>query len=138
MRGRGGGEVRGFFDYIETGQACAVDADGASGWLDADNVVQRRRCGYRLEEGVICYEIALEACLNGVSEGFFALDEEMVPVAPDLDEGAEFAFGGEKAGGACGERFEAGDIDAHLAIQITCGIGAAELEAGAALDFEKT
>jgi hypothetical protein len=100
LRGRCGGEVRGFFDCIETGQACAVDAEGASGWLDAEDVVQRRRCGHRREEGIIRYEIALEATLNGVSEGFVALDEEIIPVAPDLHEGAELSLCGEKAGGA--------------------------------------
>jgi hypothetical protein len=138
LRGRGGGEVRGFFGDIETGQARAVDVEGSGGWLDAKDVVERRRHGHGLEEGVIRYEIALEACVDYVGEGFVALDEEIVSIAPDLHEGAEFSFGCEKAGGACDERLEAGDIDAHLAIQVACGVGAAELEAGAAMDFEKT
>jgi hypothetical protein len=55
-----------------------------------------------------------------------------------LDEGAEFSFGCEQAGGACEEMLEARDVDAHLPIQVARGVGAAELEAGAAMDFEKT
>jgi hypothetical protein len=100
--------------------------------------VQRRWRGNRLEEGIIRYEIALEAGMDGFGEGFVALDEKVVAITPDLHEGAEFSFGGEKAGGACDERLEARDIYAHLPIQVARGIGAAELEAGAALDFEKT
>jgi hypothetical protein len=42
LRRRGGGEVGGFFSCVETGQACAVDAEGFSGRLDAEDVVQRR------------------------------------------------------------------------------------------------
>jgi hypothetical protein len=55
-----------------------------------------------------------------------------------LHEGTEFSFGGEEAGGACDERLEARDVDAHLPIEVARGVGAAELEAGAALDLEKT
>jgi hypothetical protein len=55
-----------------------------------------------------------------------------------LHEGAEFSLSGEKASGACGERLEARDVDADLPIQVTRGVRAAKLEAGAALDFEKT
>jgi hypothetical protein len=91
-----------------------------------------------LEEGVIRYEVALETGLDSFGEGFVALDEKMVSITPDLHEGAEFSFRGEETGGACGERLEARDVYAHLPIQVTRGIGAAELEAGAALDFEKT
>ena len=138
LLGRGSGEVGEFFSCIETGQACAVDAEGSGGWLDAEDVVERRRRGCGLDDGVIRYEIALEASLDGFGEGFVALDEEIVSIAPDLHEGAEFSFGGEEAGGACGERLEARDIYAHLPIQVARCIGAAELEAGAALDFEKT
>jgi hypothetical protein len=76
--------------------------------------------------------------MNSFGEGFVALDEEMVAVAPDLHEGAEFSFGCEEAGRACDERLEARDIYAHLPIQVARGIGAAELEAGSAMDFEKT
>jgi hypothetical protein len=76
--------------------------------------------------------------VDGFGEGFVALDEEMVSIAPDLDEGAEFSFGGEQAGGAGDERLEARDVYAHLPIQVARGVGAAELESGAALDFEKT
>jgi hypothetical protein len=138
LRGRGGGEARGFFGGVETGQACAVDAEGASGWLDAEDVVQRRWRGNRLEEGVICYEIAFEAGLDSFGEGFVALDEKVVAITPDLHEGAEFSLSGEKASGACGERLEARDVDADLPIQVTRGVRAAKLEAGAALDLEKT
>jgi hypothetical protein len=75
--------------------------------------------------------------MDGFSEGFVALNEEIVFIAPDLHEGAEFSFGCEEAGGACDERLEARDIYAHLPIQVARGVGAAELEAGAAMDFEK-
>jgi hypothetical protein len=138
FRGRGGGDVRGFFGCVETGQAGAVDVEGSGGGGDAEDVVQWRRRGYRLKEGVVRYEIALEACLNGVGERFVAFDEKMVSIAPDLHEGAEFTFGCEEAGRARGKRIEACDVYAHLAIQVACGIGAAELEAGADLDLQKT
>jgi hypothetical protein len=138
LRGRGSNEVGGFFGCVETGQACAVDAEGSGGWLDAEDVVQWRGSGRRLEEGIIRYEIALEARLNGFSEGFVALNEKVVAITPDLHEGAEFSFGCEEAGGAGGERVEARDVNAHLTIQVARGVGTTELEAGAALDFEKT
>jgi hypothetical protein len=138
LRGRGGGEARGFFGGVETGQACAVDAEGSGGRLDAEDVVQRRRSGRGLEEGVIRYEVTLEAGMDNFGEGFIALDEEMVSIAPDLHEGAEFSFCGEEAGGARGKRLQARDVYADLPIQVTRGVRAAKLEAGAALDFEKT
>jgi hypothetical protein len=76
--------------------------------------------------------------MDSFGEGFVALDEEMVSIAPDLHEGAEFSLGGEEAGGASDERLEARDVYAHLPIQVARGIGAAKLEACAAMDFEKT
>jgi hypothetical protein len=88
--------------------------------------------------GIIRYEIALEAGLNSLGEGFVALDEKIVTIAPDLHEGAEFSFGGQEAGGARNEGLEAGDVDAYLAVQVTRGVGAAVLETGAALDLKKT
>jgi hypothetical protein len=91
-----------------------------------------------LEAGVIRYEVALEAGLDSFGEGFVALDEKVVDITPDLHEGAEFSFRGEEAGGACGERLEARDVYADLPIQVTRGVRAAELKAGATLDFEKT
>jgi hypothetical protein len=138
LRGRGSNEVGRFCSCVETGEACAVDAEGSGGWFDAEDVVQWRGRGRGLEEGIIRYEIALDAGMDSFGEGFVALDEEMVPIAPDLHEGAEFSFGCEEASGACGERLEARDVYAHLPIQVARGIGAAELEADAALDFEKT
>jgi hypothetical protein len=138
LSGRGGGEVSGFFGDVETGQASAVNAERSSGGLDAKDVVERGWRGHRLEEGIIRYEIALKAGLNGVGERFVAFDEEIVSIAPDLHEGAEFTFGCEEAGGARGERLEACDVYAHLSIQVACGIGATQLEAGAAFNFEKT
>jgi hypothetical protein len=100
--------------------------------------VQRRQSGHRLEEGIIRYEIALEAGVDSFGEGFVALDEKVVAITPDLHEGAEFSFGCQEAGGARRERLEARDVYAHLPIQVASGIGAAELESGAALDLEKT
>jgi hypothetical protein len=100
--------------------------------------VQRRRSGHWLKEGVIRYEVALEAGVDSFGEGFVALDEKMVAITPDLHEGAEFSFGCKEASRARRERLEARDVYADLPIQVTRGVRAAELEAGAALDFEKT
>jgi hypothetical protein len=101
-------------------------------------MIQHWRHRQWLKAGIVRYEITLKAGLNSLGEGFIALDEKMVAIAPDLQEGAEFSFGSEEAGGARNERLEAGDVDAHLPVQVTRGVGAAELEAGVALDLKKT
>ena len=138
LLGSGSGEAGGFLGGVETGKARSIDAKGSGRGLDAEDVIEQRRHGHGLKAGIIRYEIALEASLNSLGEGFVALDDKIVAIAPDLHEGAEFSFGGQEAGGGRNERLEAGDVDAYLAVQVTRGVGAAELETGAALDLKKT
>jgi hypothetical protein len=135
--GGGGGKVGRFLSGVVARLPCAVDAEGSVGWLDAEDVVEGSWHLQGLEAGIVCNEIALEAGVNGFGEGFVALDEEIFPVAPDLQKGAEFSFCGEEAGWACGEGLESGDVDAHLAIEVARGVGAAELESGAGVNLEK-
>jgi hypothetical protein len=112
----GGGEKSRFVGCVETGKASAIDAKDSGRGLDAEDMIQQRRHRQWLKAGIIRYEIALKAGLNSLGEGFIALDEKMVAIAPDLHEGAEFSLGGQEAGGARREQLEAGNINAHLAV----------------------